>query len=462
MPGEIIHSAQPKTNPEHPVLIKTDAHASRHEVYFSHPSLTTQKRLEANGVSLSKDPPALRAVVFEPKAEGEREEQESIGIFYIPGAEGTAAGSSPVAGEFFDPAHQITDVKLAMTASISQFASTDAVKNPFDYLGNRQDRAAVLASFITELVKNGKQTPDQIYLIATSMAGLDLLRATPLIEKLLKAENLPTKIGGIIFNQAGGLYDQNRLDFLTSRKDKHITFTDEAKMLYPTFEDLANVETEIELAKEKGDKGLELQKKRQLSQMIEARQNPPLLDLLDESNRKRLADIENAINHSIDKKTAELDGKTGSVESILKERQDILVGLIKKAFGSAEADPQPFNPAAYVKMVPTALWDLSRTAPLEDRSKLSTPVGVLMSEDEAYFKSHELLNSNSDRRTTEGHTKLFPMAENVYLAKANDWSHNGTLVDQPRFAGMITSLINRMRRDKQESTKHPQEVVLTL
>ena len=462
MSGELIHSHHPKTNPEHPVLKDIESLADRHEVYFAHPSINTRKKLEAQGVTISEDPLSLRAVVFEPKTETGEDGQDSVGIFYIPGAEGTSAGAAPVAGEFFNPAHQITDAKVAMTASISQFASNDAVKNPFDYLGGKQERAAVLASFISELVKNGKQTPDQIYLIATSMAGMDLMRAVPLIEKLLEEEMVPTKIGGVIFNQAGGLYNQNLVQFLTARKDQHISFADEVKMLYPTFEDLADVETQLEQAREKGDKGLELQRARQLQQMTEARQNPPLMDLLEETERQKLGAIENAINQSVDKVSTTMDGQATSVDALLKERQKLLVELIKKAFGSAESDPKPFNPMTYAKMIPAALMDVAKMAKPEDRKKLTAPTAVLLSEDEAYFKHQELLDANSDRKMSEGQTKLFPDAENVYLAKANGWSHNATLVDQPRFAGMITSLINRMRRDHSQAVRHPQEVTLTL
>lgn len=454
--GDIWEVAEPVVNSEHPIIKAVEGISTMKELQFRHLLPSYKNKLERLGIRFPEtDGYALKAVVIEStQPQGEVAQKADIGVFYIPGAEGTAVGAAPIAASFLQQQQKLLDSRVGMTASISQFASVEAMKGAFDYLGDPNKRAAYLAAFIAEIIKNSQNRPKELYLIATSMAGPDLLRAAPLVDELLKENGIDSKIGGLIFNQAGGMYDQGLLDFITKRKDRHLAFEDEVKMLYPSFNEFADVQTQMELAKEKGDVTEAEHRARQLRLMEEYKQNPPYIDLLDDVQRQRLESIERAIEGSVDKKTAviEGDGRTReiSVDSLLRERTKILVGLIQKVFGLAETKPGVFNPLAYAKILPTSTLSLVKTAESQNRAKITVPTAVVMADDEAYFKFKELINGVVDKRIEEGHG-LFPNAASVYFARINGWAHNAAMVDPARFAGMMSGLIDNMRRDQGKS-----------
>ncbi len=154
-----------------------------------------------------------------------------------------------------------------------------------------------------------------------------------------------------------------------------------------------------------------------------------------------------------------LDGsvdKKGQVDALLKERIVFLKEIVGRAFASADKNPQPFPAAAYANIFdprqgPDALNKIPVLKPIEQeaRDKITVPTAIVLSEDEAYFKHQDFVNSEKDQQIT-GQGRMFNNATE-YVVKILGWSHNATLVEPERFGKMMGSLIERMRRDKKQA-----------
>jgi hypothetical protein len=239
--------------------------------------------------------------------------QNNEAYFYLPGSVGTPAGAAPLVAEVMKAMPRIE-----VGATFSSYASADTWGDLKDgYPRHPFERAAQIAGIITETLK---QNPlPTILLEGTSMGGMDMFLASLVIQSMIDKGDLNTKIGGFIFNQAGGLYDQAKLQFLGSRKNEHVSARKEIQYLYPNKENFADVETALEKAKEAGDVPKVLRLQTQLQEMRKRVDGPPYLS---GEQMAQLTEMDKAINELY------FGGSDKSLRDLLEKRQKYLKDIV--------------------------------------------------------------------------------------------------------------------------------------
>jgi pimeloyl-ACP methyl ester carboxylesterase len=381
--------------------------------------------------------------------------QDKEAYFYLPGSVGTPAGAAPSVAEVMKAVPQIE-----LGATFSSYASADTWGDMKDgYPRHPFERAAQIAGIITETLK---QNPSPTILLeGTSMGGMDMFLASLVLQSMIDKGDLNTKIGGFIFNQAGGLYDQDKLQFLGPRKDEHVSAKKEVQHLYPNKENFADVETALEKAKEAGDAPKVLRLQTQLHEMVERVNIPPYLS---GDQIAHLNEMDNAINELY------FGGSNKSLSDLLEERQKYLKNIIDPLQGKgvvtgAETRTLPDGgiPALnWVKnLVPSILVPkfgvgLATKMPRELREQAKFPIAIVSGEIDAYFKPSEVENSVSDeqlqlRQQNQGSAKegdnlhgYFPNSPHLFMVDIANWPHNGILVNPEKNAEIKADIFRRM------------------
>jgi hypothetical protein len=397
--------------------------------------------------SITKDVETLT----DPEGEGDQI------LFYVPGAEGTAASAAHIMAKLLEK----SPAKMGVT--ISSYASIDNLDSSKDrYVKDPFEKATHYLAVILEVIK---QNPSKkIILEGTSMGALDMIATSILLKKLIAEGKVNTEIAGVILNQPAGMYDQSRVEFATKRKDEHVSNVKEREYLFPSYQEFAEVETELELAKEQGDIPKTLGLQEQLKLMTQKKQNPPHL------NNEQAEQL-----HEIDTKISQVLGQDDKeLARLEKQRDALLIPVIQESVMGAETRRRGVSNLVWAKdlarihvFFPQNALSWVRCLDPELRSQIDFPLAVVMGERDAYFKDSELqtamkkdrietvkrLQGEYDNLTADqAHevAEYFPRAPKVLFAHIANWSHNSALLDPQKNAEIKLDLYRRLEEPTQE------------
>jgi hypothetical protein len=404
--------------------------------------------------NISIIPPSYHAVVVSPKEApmkvSSAESQSKMGVFFLSGSPGTAAQISGICTELFNNVSKRLpeDTAVNVVAGIDSSINMDKEDNRVPL--NPVERAAYQAGLIMELMK--KHKCDSLYLMGHSLGGMELGYMIPMLKSLLKQNKFPeSAIKGLTFFQSAALYEQNSLNFMTVKTAKINDPEQIVKEIYPTLEDVANLETEIWRAQEAGDMGLVIRKTDQLSKVKELRGNPPYLTY-DQKEQLSVIDQEIASAIGVDQK---------KYDHLLKKRTHFLLHQLKviKQASSGGDKRSKFDPpfSMWLKLgssnianmhIPRVSFSgLTETLPDSIRQSITYPVSLAFTDEDHYFNRREAESRMLDmqikkyNQAPEGqdayhHASLFPKASILRHLYIENFSHCSPVVRAEKFAAI--------------------------
>lgn len=385
-----------------------------------------------------------------------------LGVIFLTGVEGTAAGAASMVAEICKRSKDI-----GFAAALSSSASVDTLNQPFPK--NLVERAAYQAAFITRLLKD--YPCSKIVLIGYSLGGMELAYTLPILGRLIQANRLQTKIEGMILVQAGGQFRQNIAELALRRLPAVMSLEGEVAEMFPSILDIRRVEAQLEKAREMGDKGLELRLARQLEEMKEKRENPPHLE---EEERRKLASLERRLQKLVETWPRDLKLKDSKrIRELKRERLQLLIPAIKQVLQGAEArtEAAPFEVHRRTILATTRHPAMAVARPSSEwvRSQIrGIPVAVIWGEGDPYFPAEEAINRRiierigRSQRLKRKHpeksigerqrlSEYFSHASAVLEATVAYWPHLAPFTNPLKFAEIITDLIERMGKIQKEA-----------
>lgn len=442
-----------------------------------------------------KEMPTLKAAVISAdKSEELPDKPVGEGYVLLAGSLHTSAGESTMGAELYKEAVKRTG-NVDMVAVVSSAVSNDTKDSAVS--SNPVERAAYEVSLIIDLLK--KHPTERLNLIGYSLGGTDLGYLLPLLEDMLQQNNIQTKIGGVLFLQSGSLMKQSPLEIAKSAGSVNAKIYEGAD-LFPTAENVTDLDRRIEEAQVKFDTGEVLRLREVKARMTNAYNRfPSFLDIADVSEQ-----LEEAKSKADFGRTLQLQAQKRELETLYKEPQfgtpdeeralkqidrDIenayfskdkkrirklvskrnltLKPIVDRYIEMADTQKEPFGLRDILRLskvtVAPFLTHLGSLFPKELRATFTSNVGILTGTTDRYFPTEEVANSMRKREGTEN-DHFFPHAQAVLEASAEGWAHMGGMVHPDKFAYMAIDMLQRMNNANQESAENthpPQQITYT-
>jgi pimeloyl-ACP methyl ester carboxylesterase len=412
-----------------------------------------------------------------------------VGVVFLSGALGTAAGDAVIPAEIMQRAHRQLDeattgdadkdpqvaFSLAMSSSVSKDVldrkSVISVLHPkyTDFV-----RTAVFQSaFLTEYIKD--HPVDEIVLMGHSLGTQEAVRVHALLDNMLQQNGLDTKITATILAHPNGFFEQKLTNFLKGFKKYQLSFLrHEVAEMMPSIFDIEERQSLLNEAWEKLDKqGIE-RHERVLAEMRNKFHNPPAL--IPTEIQLKVKDIDMQIGEA-----RNIPGRSGkrAVKKLLKQRFKTLLPVAKYWLqptderAHSEGDP----PQTLIATVRASLLrryknsNVIRSLPDWVADKISGDVSILLGENDVLFPEEVALsefekmkkekalkfkrtNPNASLDETLSAGKLFANADRITIARIANWGHHNPATNATKFAEVSLDLIKRANKAKGEAPAH--------
>ncbi|NTU47312.1 hypothetical protein HGA88_06855 [Candidatus Roizmanbacteria bacterium] len=410
------------------------------------------------------------------KTEDENTEPNtSTGVIFLAGLRGTGAGQAHIVSDMCREIQQKLGIELRMTAGICSTASVETLGSLGEKYGrilpsSVVERAGMQASFIIDLLK---QNPcNKIYLSGYSMGGAELGYMVPILEDLLKQNDMKTEIAGLIFAQAGGLYNQKLSEFLPAAQ-KVMSLDREYHEMFPTYEDEQRAQEELALAEKANNPILLEQKQKQLEEIQGKRINPPYASYFPQINKQLDLAIEKAKNEGknqkkllkkreevvknydeiilLDKRIQTTLDNGKNPKDLLKRRKQLLKWYVEKIVTGPDARGQNFGIKGWLgfaKNLVLGPHGLRKQLPEQIRDSIKVPVAIITGDIDPYFggeKAKEGLKYNTDG-------SIFKNARQTLNALVANWPHVASSSNSEKLGKIVADMVARME-ETQEAIK---------
>jgi hypothetical protein len=458
----------PTFNTEHPTII--EAKKNNLEIIdYTLETITPEIRHQLNQICQGEEfkkhvyihekrkPPAYHVCsITEKNVKVENNQPSDITVIFMPGINASAAMATEVGVPLYTALTDSKNLKISKNHTVHVMSSSTsmdvaATKLPYSSL----ERACYQASAIIDILR---KYPSKRIILAGTSGGSEFVFTLPLVERLLKKNNINSEISGIILTQPASMYDQSTLNFVLKKFPKSFQFKAEIHELFPTKEDIIDLKLAHEKCvishDEEGQKALE----KIIVQEQQRLQNRSSLIYLTDDEKNQLNEFE----IQIDKARNEKDIKR--VKKTIKKRDEMLIPVIGRLNSGPEMRPSKLKSMIRICM---DLRKYTHTIPEWVRSLIHSNVCLVWSEKDVFFpecEAHESLivpSSKeephmliSEKKQTEYYNsptntlssynnRIFPNASRYMYATMLFHGHQ-LAVNTKRYASMITEIIENM------------------
>ena len=388
-------------------------------------------------------------------------QENRSGIFVLPGVTSPA---TQYIGEikYFLQQEPQSKLNVAVTAALSSSVSIDTMNAR---LPSREVRGVEQGIFIAEIAR--RYNLNTVFLVCQSLAGVEsayVARGFQIGAELQSIDN-KIKIGGLILSQPGGQYDHTAGDIarFLSRVPRFLSGVDEARQLFPSKDDIIQVQNSLQfLAQKNFLTQEEIIKRQQLEQylahMQENQELSPLQYLSAEQQRQLAA---------IDQRLAGPSTSKKEHARFKKRRLGFLNTVIAEIFQGADIrKPSLVETVKLQKNTISAITpDIFFTLPENIRKLINYPVAFYYGFDDVWFPSDlaylrqrqwevkmwrrhrkdisEWLHKKKRKDFVIRERNYLPQAPLVIRADASI-SHIAAATDAPYYGEHILGLIRKM------------------
>lgn len=420
-----------------------------------------------------KTPQGYSLSLFLPKETKETADTQNVAVIVFSGAGDNAIISDSMsqsvaqellAEETLRNDNHLNQMRLGWTLHMPSTVGMDVIES--QQLSTKERIPSFVGAILSEIAKHPVR---KVYLVGHSMGGQQL----PQIVSELKPK-LPekTEIGGVVFFQSGGIFEQSVAEFSAGLLQSN-KLEAEIKQVFPSIIDLMALKERVRQARESGDHGLAIKLTNQFEDMQKKyTENFALLKqrAIESATvtQEKLAGKKlpfGRINHiqietyfkTLEQLNMDLENQVLASHELyspkkIKNIEQLRLKLIMKIIKHLTADPHrgdPWKPlAVYLNSGKEAFFSphpiINKLSP-EQTEAFDFPVTVLWSENDTVFPEQKAKSRTGNLK------KIFPHAKNLYEATINSWGHKPHPLIPEQFGKIIADMVSRMHDDPEEN-----------
>lgn len=384
-----------------------------------------------------KNVPPVESAYLAPPSTESQTPQEKVGYFLLPGATGTALANTAELREFVKQTEGKFPVGIA--ASLDSSASLGTTEQPFST--DVIVRASEQALLISELART--HGVNEVYLTGHSLGGMEatyVLCALQILDKDLK-------VGGLILSQPGGQYSfnvQDALRFALKGIPRFLSMKDEVRQVFPSAQDVADVQRDLEDAKVAQDPGKVLRIERELATMRIKQEDAT--SLLTPEQQAQLARLDTLLSNP---------PRGNEKNRLLEQRYKLLLPVIKNILRGDDPRTNSLRQELTMDLsTAKATKDILGVLPQTIRDAVRVPVAIAYSKkNDAYFQA-DVAGQRRDAMQLNQRIKekkdapYFPNSPLAMDATMEYMSHVGSVTDAENNMKIMLNIIERMREAK--------------